>query len=457
MIEVRPDRKQELLRPALLLAGDLVALEAAFLLSYYLRFLSGWFLVPLGIPPFAPYLWTSFVLLVIWVGIFHAQGLYDPTRRSSFEDDLAGIFRGVVLGSLSVLALTFFVRQLSYSRSFFGIFFWMSLLFLMIERVAARILLRRLFNLGIGVRKVLVVGDSPMGKRVIETYRRLPGLGYRVVSEFKSTDPSEVEEELSRTKCELVILAFSFEHLPQVAEIAELLGSYHVDILFVPDMYRLRVSRMRMKEIAGIPFISVREVGLSGMDRIIKRSFDIVFSVLALVTLLPLLLVLAALVKFSSPGPVLYRQKRLGRDNRVFHMLKFRTMRSDAESDSGPVWTVAGDPRRTKIGTFFRRLSLDELPQLLNVLRGDMSLVGPRPERAHFVEEFERRVPRYLERHRVRSGLTGWAQVNGLRGNTPIEDRTLYDLHYVENWSIGLDLRIILRTIKSVIKGENAY
>jgi len=445
------------LRPTLFLIGDLLALESAFLLSYYVRFLSGWFLVPLGVPPFGPYLWTSFILLVIWVGIFHANGLYDPTRRSSLEDDLAGLFRGVVLGSLTVLALAFFVRQLSYSRSFFGIFFWMSFIFLVLERAVVRLVLRRLFHRGIGVRRVLVVGDSPMGKKVVETYARLPGLGYRVVSVLKSTDPRQVEEEVLRTGAELVVLALSFEHLREVAEIAERLGSHHLDVLFVPDMYRLHVSRMRMKEIAGIPFISVRDVGLSGMDRIIKRGFDIVLSAVALILLSPLLLVLAILVKLGSPGPILYRQERLGRDNRRFQMLKFRTMRVDAEDDSGPVWTKENDPRRTRIGSFLRRFSLDELPQLINVLRGDMSLVGPRPERAHFAEEFERKVPRYLERHRVRSGLTGWAQVNGLRGNTPIEDRTLYDLHYVENWSLWLDLRIILLTIKSVIKGDNAY
>jgi lipopolysaccharide/colanic/teichoic acid biosynthesis glycosyltransferase len=159
----------------------------------------------------------------------------------------------------------------------------------------------------------------------------------------------------------------------------------------------------------------------------------------------------------TSPGPVLYRQARLGRDNQAFDMMKFRTMRVDAEQESGPVWTVENDPRRTPIGTFLRRFSLDELPQVFNVLSGDMSLVGPRPEREVFAAEFHERIPRYLERHRVRSGITGWAQVHGLRGNTPIEVRTLYDLYYVENWSVALDLRILLKTIIHVLRGENAY
>jgi exopolysaccharide biosynthesis polyprenyl glycosylphosphotransferase len=457
MVKTRPGRSRDLLRPALFLFGDLVALEAAFLCSYALRFQSGWFAVPLGIPALGPYLVTSLVLLVIWVGIFYSEGLYDPTRRTSLEEDLAGLSRGVVLGSLVVLALAFFVRQVSYSRTFFGLFFWMSFFFLILERLAARSLLRRLYSRDVGTLGVLLVGETRMGARIAETYARLPGLGYRVLRTTRRLDPEAVEAEMLELGADTVVLALSFEDLRAAAEIAERLGAHNVDVFFVPDMYRLRVSRMRLREIAGIPFISLRGTGLSGMDRIIKRTFDIVFSALALLLLSPLLLLLAILVKLNSPGPVLYRQERLGRDNHVFSILKFRTMRCEAERETGPVWTVEDDPRRTWIGSMLRRFSLDELPQLINVLKGEMSMVGPRPERAVFAEEFEQKIPRYLERHRVRSGLTGWAQVNGLRGNTPIEDRTLYDLHYVENWSLGLDLRILLRTVKSVIKGENAY
>ena len=457
MVRTLPSRRQDLLHPTLYLIVDLLSLEAAFLVSYYLRFLSGSFAVPLGVPPFSPYFMTSLVLLVIWVGIFYADGLYDPTRRKSLEEDLVGLFRGVVLGSLVVLALAFFVRQLSYSRSFFGVFFWMSLLFLVLGRALARAILRKTYERGVGTVRVIVVGDSSMHERVADTYRHLPGLGYQLVGELKSSEPAEVEQLLLESQADQVVLTLAFEDLDRVAAVAETLGPHHVDVFLVPDMYRIHVSRMRLKEIAGLPFISVRDVGLSGMDRIVKRSFDILFSFSALLLLSPLLLILALIVKLGSRGPVLYRQERLGRDNRPFYMLKFRTMKVDAEGDSGPVWTVEDDPRRTATGSFLRRFSLDELPQLLNVLRGDMSMVGPRPERAHFAAEFEEKVPRYLERHRVRSGLTGWAQVHGLRGNTPIEDRTIYDLHYVENWSLGLDLRILLRTVKSVVQGDNAY
>jgi putative colanic acid biosynthesis UDP-glucose lipid carrier transferase len=253
------------------------------------------------------------------------------------------------------------------------------------------------------------------------------------------------------------VLTVPFEQLPLVGRVATEMSNLNVDLQFVPDLLALHTSRMRLKEIAGIPFISVREEALSGVDRLVKRSFDLAASGLGLLLLSPLLALLALLVRVSSPGPVFYRQDRVGRDGHEFAMVKFRTMRSDAEAATGPVWTTEHDPRVTGIGRFLRRTSLDELPQLWNVFKGDMSLVGPRPERRVFVEQFVQEMPRYFERHRVQSGLTGWAQVHGLRGNTSIAERTLYDLHYVENWSLLLDIKILLMTVHHVLRGENAY
>jgi exopolysaccharide biosynthesis polyprenyl glycosylphosphotransferase len=476
----RPSRRDsDLLQPTLFLVVDLLMLEVAFLTSYYVRFDSGWIGSPLGVPAFDLYLYTSFALLGIWAGIFYAQGLYDPVRVKSIEDDLDGLVRGVVLGSLVVLALSFFIRTMSYSRLFFLMFTAISLVLLGVGRVLARRLLQRWLRRGVGVVRVLFLGSTAMRGRLLETFEQLPDLGLQAVGQVLdpeltghepdgSTDESgrtlpvlgsveEIDRVVDEHDVGLVLLTLPFDELHRVTEVAERIGGRNVDVQFVPDMHRLHASRMRLREIAGIPFISVREKGLTGMDRIVKRTFDIVGSGLLLLVAAPLLAALALLVRLSSPGPVLYRQERLGRDNRSFHMLKFRTMRLGAEDQSGPVWTQENDPRRTRIGSFLRRFSLDELPQLWNVLRGDMSLVGPRPEREVFAAEFHEHIPRYLERHRVRSGLTGWAQVHGLRGNTPIEVRTLYDLHYVENWSLALDLRILLRTVIHVLRGENAY
>ena len=478
-MERRPRRRDgDLLQPTVFLITDLVLIEASFLFSYFLRFESGWIGVPLGIPPFQQYLLTSFALLFIFAGIFYQQGLYDPIRTKSLEDDVDGLVRGVVLGALVSLSISFFIRTMSFSRLLFIIFTVLALVSLLLGRVITRALLQRWIQRGVGVVRVAFVGATAMRGRLLETFDQLPGLGLIAAGQIHdpdldgdadaSVDQSgatlpvlgsldRVDEVVDEHGIDLVLCTLPFRRLWKVTEIADRIGDRSVDVQFVPDMERLQASRMRLREVAGIPFVSVREKGLTGMDRIVKRTFDIVGATILLVLTAPIMLLIASAVKLDSRGPVFYGQERLGRDHRVFRMLKFRTMKVDAEAESGPVWTTENDPRRTRIGSFLRRYSLDELPQFINVLRGDMSLVGPRPERAVFVDEFEQKVPRYLERHRVRSGVTGWAQVHGLRGNTPIEVRTLYDLYYVENWSVALDLRILLRTVVHVVRGENAY
>ena len=479
-VESRPPgrRRSELLAPTVFLVGDLIALQLAFQLTFLIRFLSGWLPTPLGVPPYDQYLAGSLALCVIWAWIFYEQGLYDPRRTKSLGDDVERLIKGVVVGSMVVLSVAFFIRGASYSRTFFALFGTLSLFFLMGGRAITRAWLRHSMRRGRAALRVLFLGNTAMRGRLLQTFEDSPGLGLQPVGQIvapgiedgedASHDDSgrhlpllvsidEIERIVDQHDVDLVLLTLPFRKLATVTEIVERIGERNVEVQFVPDMERLHASRMRLREIAGIPFISVRETGLSGIDRIVKRTFDLTGSLLLLVLFSPLMLVIALAVRMSSSGPILYRQERLGRDNRIFGMLKFRTMRVDAEADSGPVWTVENDPRRTRTGTFLRRYSLDELPQFLNVLRGDMSLVGPRPERAVFAGEFQQKIPRYLERHRVRSGVTGWAQVHGLRGNTPVEIRTLYDLYYVENWSLALDLRILLKTVTHVLRGDNAY
>ncbi len=468
----RPERgRAALIQPAVLIAADLLALEIAFLVTYWFRFHAGIWKTPLGIPPLSIYLPTSAAVLLILLGLFYARGLYAGRAVRTFEEELLGLFKGVVVGSLVVLALAFFLRGVTYSRSFFGLFFLSCLIFLAGGRVVARALLRRVLRRGLGLRRVLLVGESPMRDRIVRTARELPGLALDIVG-WAAAGPAQgraatdlpclgTAAELRRLVQEhgidLVVMAVPFDQLTLVTRAGEDLANLNVDLQFVPDLLELRTSRMRLTEVAGIPFVSVREVALSGADRIVKRSFDLICVAAGMLLLAPVFILLALLVKATSRGPVFYRQARVGQDGREFQMLKFRTMRTDAEARSGPVWTIENDPRVTGVGRWLRRFSLDELPQLWNVLRGQMSLVGPRPERQVFVDRFSRQLPRYFERHRVKSGLTGWAQVNGLRGNTSIEERTLYDLHYVENWSLALDVRILLMTLHHVLRGDNAY
>jgi Undecaprenyl-phosphate glucose phosphotransferase len=254
-----------------------------------------------------------------------------------------------------------------------------------------------------------------------------------------------------------VILALAHEDYGRLAGLLDAVGDEPVTIHVVPDLLRFASLRGGLEQFEGMPFIHLRESPLYGWSRLAKRVFDVAFSAVVLACLWPLLLLIAAAVKRSSPGPVFYRQERMGLDGRRFQMLKFRTMPVDAEAQSGPVWARPADKRRTRLGALLRRLSLDELPQFWNVLRGDMSVVGPRPERPVFVEQFRQTVPGYMLRHKVKSGITGWAQVNGLRGNTSLEKRIQYDIEYIERWSVWLDFKIIAMTVGRVLKDKNAY
>jgi exopolysaccharide biosynthesis polyprenyl glycosylphosphotransferase len=244
-------------------------------------------------------------------------------------------------------------------------------------------------------------------------------------------------------------------------DLLELVGSLprgEVNIKIFPDIFQIMSSDVTTSELTGLPMMQVRDVALRGWNLRLKRGLDVLVSGLALVMLAPLLILLALLIKLTAPRePVFYVQERVGLDGRPFQLVKFRSMRSDAEQDSGPVWASPGDQRRTPLGALMRRWSLDELPQLVNVLAGEMSMVGPRPERPHFVEQFSRYIPRYAERHNEKAGLTGWAQVNGLRGQTSIEERTKYDVFYVEHWSLAFDFKILLKTIGAVFRDKNAY
>ena len=331
-------------------------------------------------------------------------------------------------------------------------------------REALRFARRRGYNL----RYAVVVGDGELAATVVSRLAARTDVGIEVLGVVGDDKEgmggarrlggySDLRAVLDAHAVDHVILALVHEDYGRLGGLLEAVGDEPVTIHVVPDLFRFASLRGGVEEFEGMPFIHLRDSPLHGWSQVTKRVFDLVFSRALLIGLSPVLLLLALGVKLTSRGPVLYRQERMGLDGQRFRMLKLRTMRVDAEAGTGPIWATEDDPRRVPYGALLRRLSLDELPQFVNVLRGEMSVVGPRPERPFFVEQFRRTVPGYMLRHKVKSGVTGWAQVNGLRGNTSLEKRIQYDLEYIERWSLWLDVKIIALTVVRIVFERNAY
>jgi len=456
----------------LMLIGDLIVVGGMWLLAYYLRFYGGPIPVYKGIPPFRMYLLLLAVIIPIWAVAFKAFGLYRPRRISSRLREILDIAKASTFSILVLVTVTFFLRQYEFSRLVFLSFWVLSTTAVSLMRGAFRELLRFARRKGYNLRYALVVGAGRTAQALAEKLMSHPELGLQIVG-FLGEDPGLVGGEVRGLKVlgsyhdvsrvaeekgvDQVFIALPFESSHRVGEVLKALGDQPLDIKVVPDLQQYVTLRGGVEEFEGLPIISLQESPLYGWNLVFKRTFDLVFSTFALLLTAPLMLVIALLIRLTSPGPVFYRQERMGLDGRVFTMLKFRTMRDDAEGESGPVWAVKDDPRRTRVGAFLRRTSLDELPQLINVLKGEMSLVGPRPERPVFIEAFRKQIPRYMLRHKMKAGMTGWAQVNGWRGNTSLEKRIEYDLYYIEHWSLLFDLKILWLTLWKGLVNKNAY
>ncbi|MBM4266891.1 MAG: undecaprenyl-phosphate glucose phosphotransferase [Deltaproteobacteria bacterium] len=458
----------------LFVAADLTMIGLAWVLAYVLRFELPLVPVTKGTPPFENYLALLPLLFAIWGLVFRGSGLYDPMRAASQAAERRRILRASSLAMLIFTAVTFLgvEKAFSLSRLTLLYFYVLATAAVILERATLREVLREARRRGYNLRHVLLVGDGNLGRAVYERMTRHPEFGLKVRG-FLTDDPAriggtiesvpicgqwdDVPDIVAKRGIDQVVFALPFEALPRLGGLIASLDSAAVDVKVVPDVERFVSLHSGIEEFGGLPLISLRATPLMGWNRVAKRVMDFVLAGLALVLLSPVLALISVLVKLGSPGPILFSQERMGLDGRVFRVWKFRTMRSDAEADSGPVWATADDPRRTRLGRWLRRLSLDELPQLLNVLRGEMSLVGPRPERPVFIEQFRSRVPRYMLRHMVQAGMTGWAQVNGWRGNTSIEQRIEHDLYYIQNWSLRLDLKILMLTFVRGFVNKNAY
>ncbi len=450
------------------LAADAVTLALAFALAYLTRF--HWVLAHESIPPLRDTLVTAAMALFVFPLTFRQANLYTTNRARSHISEVFEIFKATVLAAVILIAVAFFVRE-RYSRLTLALFTLYAFVGVSGVRLAFRGFFNALRRRGVNVKTILVVGAGELGQRVVEIIDEHRELGFRVVG-LLTRRPEKVGKKLRGVEVlglygelgrvldarpvDQVLLALPLEEQPSLKAMMEELAQRTVDVKLVPDLFHYFTLRGGLEEFGGLPIISLQGAPLEGWNRVLKRVFDLTLSALALTVAAPVMLLVAALVKLTSRGPVFFAQERMGIDGHVFRMLKFRTMRLDAEA-KGARFATADDPRRTPIGSLLRRLSIDELPQFLNVLKGDMSLVGPRPERPVFIEEFKKQIPRYHLRHMVKSGITGWAQINGLRGNTSIKDRIDYDLYYIENWSLLFDLKILARTAFGGFLSKNAY
>ena len=452
-----------------MLAGDLLLVAGSWLLAYFARFYVVGPPSRHGIPPLEPYLLMLLPILIVWGIAFRAFDLYHPRRIGSRLSEVAGIAKASTVGALVLVSvMTFFFREYDYSRVVIVYFWVFSIASVSFARYAFREALRVARRRGYNLRYALVVGGGELAAGVVRRLKARPDTGIQIlglVGDDKRAAAgvqslggfADLRAVLDAHEVDHVILALAHEEYGRLGGLLEAIGDEPVTIHVVPDLGRFTSLRGGVEEFEGLPFVHLRESPLYGWSRVAKRAFDVAFSLALLALLSPVLVALAAAVKLTSRGPILYGQERMGLDGQRFRMLKLRTMRVDAERETGPVWAAAGDDRRTPIGAFLRRFSLDELPQFINVLRGEMSVVGPRPERPVFVERFRRTVPGYMLRHKVKSGVTGWAQVHGLRGNTSLEKRIEYDIEYIERWSFWLDLKIIGLTVARVLFDRNAY
>ncbi len=459
----------------LLVVTDLVMAASAFALAYVLRQS-----IPLpdpaeGMSPIQAYVPMLAIHVLSVLGVYFFAKLYGLSRASRV-DELSGIIVGSTIGTLmgvaidSIVLRTVVVGQ-DYSRVMVVYAWILTIVLVAIGRLLNDWLRRRLVRQGWGRRRVLIVGIGDVARMILQKILWTPELGYNAVGVVTMQDTtvadllgvpvvgaaSELGAIIEQQAVDEVIIA-----LPEDTAHRDVLWLIsqcergRVTIRVYPDLFQIIAGAVSISEMGGLPILTVRDIALKGWRRTAKRVMDIIGASIGMVMGSPIFMLIAVLIKLESPGPVFYVQERMGLDARPFPVIKFRSMRTNAEK-SGPGWTTADDPRRTRVGAFLRRTNIDELPQFINVLLGDMSLVGPRPERPVYVEQFRRSIPRYMDRHREKAGLTGWAQVNGYRGDTSIAERTKYDLWYIENWSLLLDIKIIIRTVLQFFNSPNAY
>lgn len=441
--------------------GDLAAIILSFYVTFWVRFRTGLLGAPKGIPELGNYVLIIPFLVLAHVVHFSYQGYYRVKLRRNRLDDLFLALLNTIVTAFIILLIFSYLKSYRFvdfevSHVYLLTYIPVAVFFIFCSRLLIFHIFQRTSLKKNGVSRVLIAGTNDLALMTAENLEKYAHFGIEITgfldSEKKEKlrvlgDYNDLEQVVKDHNITDLVIALPSSDYKTTMNLIEIANNLLIEIRLVPDILQIASLRAGMEHIEGIPMINLGDIPLQGWQLIFKRIFDMISSLAGLILLSPVFLFVALLVKVTSRGPVFYRQNRIGLDGKHFKMIKFRTMVSDAEKETGPIWSPPNDRRVTKIGRLLRKFSIDELPQLFNVLIGNMSLVGPRPERPELVEKFKYNIPRYMLRHSVRTGMTGWAQVHGLRGNTPLDKRIEFDIYYIQNWSFRLDLQILWRTL----------
>lgn len=452
---------------------DIFFILVGFFASWWIKFMSP-FASSANRLPFHTYFLTGIIYIFIAVCLGYFFYLYAPKRKKTFANELLKLVQIHILALMFLISILYLFDLSNISRTFLFYFILSNLLFVGGYRLVVKLSLRSIRKKGFNKQYILVLGAGKLGKQYYENIVSRPGLGFDIFgflddyrTEHYPNDKDykpilgkleDLEAILSKHTIDEVVIALPLHAHDKYQNIVSICEKAGVRVAIIPDYYKILPARPHIDIFGDLPIINIRDIPLDEMrNRLFKRLFDITFSIAAITITLPLLFFIYVTIKITSPGPVIFKQERVGMNNRTFTMYKFRSMKVNTHDEANTRWTVENDPRRTAFGSFLRSTSLDELPQFFNVLKGDMSVVGPRPERKYFVDQFKEDIPQYMIKHHVRPGITGWAQVNGLRGDTSISKRISFDIFYIENWTFILDIKIIFKTIVNGFVNKNAY
>lgn len=451
---------------------DAIVLVLSYFLAWLIRFVGPMAATAVRTRSFQQYMLMLVFIVPVYLLLYQAFTLYTPMRMQGRRLVLANIVKANSLGLLILMFTFYMIDESDFSRSTYIMFYVINIVLQWCARMLIFALLRDMREKGLNQKQMICVGYSRAAEEYIDRVLANPQWGYVIRGILDDNVPAGTEYKgikvlgrianlniiLPENRLDEIAITLGLSEYYRLEEIVVLCEKSGVHTKFIPDYNKIIPTKPYTEDILGLPVINIRYVPLNNtFNALVKRAMDIAGSIVGIIVTSPLMLLMCVIIKLTSPGPLIYKQERVGLHNQTFRMYKFRSMEVQPESEEKKAWTVKNDPRVTPIGKFMRHTSIDELPQLFNILKGNMSLVGPRPERPFFVEKFREEIPRYMVKHQVRPGLTGWAQVNGYRGDTSIRKRIEYDLYYIENWSIGLDIKIIFLTFFKGFINKNAY